>query len=241
MKRFAAAVLASALLALGLASAGAAERYEPRGGWRSTLLTKHPLVSTQWVAVPAATDQIASFHCPKYLLIGESHDNPDHHLLQAILAQRCAEVRKGRAIVFEQIRADQEGALEAFRRSSSRDPAAFFAALGWPSSGWPDAAIYEPIVRAALDNGYAIRAGDVPRSRTRAVARGGLSMLDRNERDGLGLDQPFDSRLRHGLEAEIRDSHCGLLPEAAIGGMAIAQRYRDAHLADAMQIGRAHV
>ena len=36
------------------------------------------------------------------------------------------------------------------------------------------------------------------------------------------------------LRKELAGSHCGLLPEEAIEGMAAAQRYRDAHLADAL-------
>jgi uncharacterized iron-regulated protein len=38
--------------------------------------------------------------------------------------------------------------------------------------------------------------------------------------------------LAEALAAELKGSHCGLLPDSAIPGLVAAQRYRDAHLAD---------
>jgi uncharacterized iron-regulated protein len=34
------------------------------------------------------------------------------------------------------------------------------------------------------------------------------------------------------LADELRDSHCGMLTDVALAGIGLAQRYRDAHLAD---------
>jgi uncharacterized iron-regulated protein len=224
-------LLLSALPGLAIASD---RGFEPKGGWRSTLLRDHPLVGAQWESAPLSSEALADFRCPGFLLIGETHDNPDHHVLQAMLADECARLRKSRAMVFEQIRADQAEAVETFQRSGSRDPAVLLYVLGWEESGWPEAELYEPIFRAAIEGGYEILPGDAARGRVRAVARGGLSMLDTAERERLRLDTPIDERLQAALDTEIKDSHCGLLPESAIGGMRIAQRYRDAHLADAM-------
>jgi hypothetical protein len=49
----------------------------------------------------------------------------------------------------------------------------------------------------------------------------------------LGLDSELPAPLVEALSRELVDSHCGALPPQAIGGMAVAQRYRDAHQADA--------
>ena len=58
--------------------------------------------------------------------------------------------------------------------------------------------------------------------------------LTAEERAGLGLDTPLSAPLAEALNWELVDSHCGAMPPQAFGGMAAAQRYRDAHLADAL-------
>jgi uncharacterized iron-regulated protein len=40
--------------------------------------------------------------------------------------------------------------------------------------------------------------------------------------------------LADALRRELEEGHCGALPPQALGGMAAAQRYRDAHMADAL-------
>ncbi len=212
----------------------------PEGGWRSPLLRDHELVGRVWSAERGLTPtdfRLTGSGCPAFLLLGEVHDNPDHHLLQArLLDGGCsqAEGADRAAIVFEQIRTDQQATLEAFQHAPAGGAGPLLRALDWDSSGWPPAAIYAPLFAAAIEHHFELIAGDAPRGKVRAIARGGKSMLQAEERSRLRLDDPFDPALRSALAEEIAASHCGLLPEAAFGGMVIAQRYRDAHLADAM-------
>jgi uncharacterized iron-regulated protein len=79
-----------------------------------------------------------------------------------------------------------------------------------------------------------IYAGDLPRARVRSVARGGLLQIATEERTRLGLDRPLPAPLADALRDELQESHCGALPPQALGGMAVAQHYRDAHMADAL-------
>ena len=79
-----------------------------------------------------------------------------------------------------------------------------------------------------------IYAGDLPRERVRSVARGGLSQIAPEERARLGLDSPLPAPLADAVLRELEESHCGALPPQALGGMAVAQRYRDAHMADVL-------
>ena len=44
----------------------------------------------------------------------------------------------------------------------------------------------------------------------------------------------MEPRLQDALLTELEESHCGMMPKTAFGNMAFAQRYRDAHLADAV-------
>ncbi len=180
----------------------------------------------------------------KFVLLGEVHDNPDHHLLRASVIDELTEKGLfGRnahpPVVTEHIRAEQVAGLEAFRKlvSDSIEPPAtseLFRLLDWDKSGWPPARLFHPLYDAVIAARLRIVAGDGSRERIRAVARGGASVLTPLERDRLKLDVPFPQPLADALAAELEGSHCGMLPATAIPGMSLAQRYRDAHLADAL-------
>ena len=143
------------------------------------------------------------------------------------------------ALVFEHIRADQQAALDQFaefsakaRRLGNSDD--LFRFLDWDKSGWPDKQIFEPLFSAAIAGKLPILAGDPPRERVRAIAKGGAAALTDDERQRFKLDQPLAPKLQDALLEELEASHCGLMPKTAFGNMAVAQRYRDAHLADAL-------
>ena len=76
-------------------------------------------------------------------------------------------------------------------------------------------------------------AGDPPRDTVKAVARSGASELPAGDQPRLGLNKPLEEPLNDALLAELVDSHCDLMPKTAFGNMSFAQRYRDAHIADA--------
>ncbi|MFM9939978.1 MAG: ChaN family lipoprotein [Hyphomicrobiaceae bacterium] len=184
-------------------------------------------------------------------LVGEVHDNPRHHELQAEVLRRTRSLRTdgtrpdrpAPAAVFEHIRTDQQPALDLFSELSRKGqhldrPAEFFRFLKWDQSGWPDKALFQPLFRAAIEGRHPILPGDPPREQIRAVAKQGLSLLPTEQVQRLGLDQPLDAKLHDALLTELEASHCGLVPKAAFTTMADAQRYRDAHLADA--VAQAH-
>jgi uncharacterized iron-regulated protein len=178
----------------------------------------------------------------RLLLLGEVHDNPIHHRLRAWVIQRNASwlpSLKGRearpAVVFEQLNADQQVALNDFWKHQGMPTAdRLVRELEWDKSGWPPAEIYKPLLEAVIAASLPIRPGDPARGRVRAVARGGLAALAPEERTRLRLDTPLAAPLAEDLDRELVDSHCGALPPQAIPGMAAAQRYRDAHLAEAL-------
>jgi uncharacterized iron-regulated protein len=169
------------------------------------------------------------------VLLGEIHDNPAHHQVRAWLITNSRRTLQDwqPAIVFEHIRSDQQAALDQFyeaRKGGRATADDLFRLLDWEKSGWPSAEIYKPLFEAALAANLRIYAGDAPRERVQALARG--TPLPDEERSRLGLDKPMPQPLLEALAAELKDSHCGMLPDAALPRMSLAQRYRDAHLAD---------
>ncbi len=171
------------------------------------------------------------------VLLGETHDNPEHHKLRAAIIELAMTIPMRKpAAVFEHIRTDQFAALVHFARTSAQagqigSARELLQALDWDKTGWPDKAIFEPLFAAALRAGLPILPGDAPRDTVRSVARDGTSALGTADMTRLKLDRPLPKALDDALLTELEASHCGLMPKSAFTNMALAQRYRDAHLA----------
>ena len=176
--------------------------------------------------------------------MGEVHDNGAHHILQARLATSLARQEIDHslpsAIVFEQIRADQQGALDQFAafnaqaagRGTSDDLLKF---LDWDNSPWSKTSNYRPLFEAVVAARLPIYPGDPPRDLIRKAAKEGLvSALSQEDRARLALDIPLGAEQDAASLAEIDASHCGMIAKSVQPNMAEAQRYRDAHMAGAL-------
>lgn len=243
--RRAAVLLSLSLLILPTAGAseqgGGATQPERRV---SQVHQDHALVGTIWSAregrVVSRDELLDALSTTSFVLLGEVHDNPEHHSLRAWVLGELASRRKasgedGPAVVFEHIRADQQSVVDDFLGSAdAADAEALLQKLEWDRSGWPPAAMFSPLFEQALKFRLPVFGGNTPVDSIRRVAREGLATLPEEERSRLGLDQQLEPPLRAALIKEIEENHCGLLPESAFAPMALAQQYRDAHLAKKM-------
>ena len=169
------------------------------------------------------------------VILGETHDNAEHHRLQAYLVDALARGDRKPAVVMEMIGADKSEALARVLLGKTPTPEAIAAALAWAESGWPAWVIYRPIAEAALAHSLPIMAGDAARATIRTVGKTGAPPVGTPE--PAGLDRPLGAGLEAALDAELQDGHCGLLPDQAIPRMRLVQRFRDATLADAVVHG----
>jgi uncharacterized iron-regulated protein len=230
--RVLAAVLAGAVALAGCRSATP----EPR--WQTTVFGDHPLVGRIWDVgrgrfVPEAA-VVQAIARARYVLLGEKHDNADHHALQARALHAIVAAGRRPAVAFEMLTPAQAPALASHLAARPRDAAGIADAVGWKASGWPDWAMYEPIARVAVESGLPLVAANLDTTEVRAVAREGVGALNPRfvERHALAAPLPADhERL---IADEIRASHCGHAPERMLAGMVAAQRARDARLADAL-------
>src|SRR4051794_8681519 len=78
------------------------------------------------------------------VVLGEIHDNPDHHRNQAEIVAALQPA----ALVFEMIPQAREDEVNTLR-SEGASPDAIAKALDWTASGWPDFSFYAPILEAA--------------------------------------------------------------------------------------------
>lgn len=168
-----------------------------------------------------------------FVLLGERHDHPGHHALQArIVTSLQDRARHPRAVAFEMIGTDQQLAIVEHLGAGPGDAAGLGEAVGWEERGWPDYAMYAPVVAAALDGDGQIIAANLPEDATRTVFEAGPAALRPAVVSRTGLGRRFPVTLAKDLRSELDQAHCGRAPDAVIDGMFEVQRARDAVMAD---------
>jgi uncharacterized iron-regulated protein len=211
----------------------------PLPEWQSPLGRDHPLIGTIWdmranTAISPET-LIARLGARRYVLLGEKHDNADHHRLQAwVLGELIAAGRRP-AVAFEMFRADQAPAIARHLAASPGDARGLGDAIDWQRSGWPPWSMYESIADVALRAKLPLVAANPSAAATSTLRRGGVAALDPTEVTRLGLDRALPEDDRERLATQIRDGHCGHLPERAIDPFIVVQRARDGHMAAALR------
>ena len=173
---------------------------------------------------------VARLAATRYRLLGEVHDNPEHHALRARLVGALAARGVHPAVVFEQFDLDHEAALRAAQTpATDAETLADAGQLDRRGWRWP---LHKPIVEAALRAGLPIHAGNLSRA-----------AIDAAERSSQKPDAAWYARLRAAhwsetqarkLHDEIADSHCGQLPASVVPRLVLAQRIRVAAMAQAL-------
>lgn len=242
MRPAAALLLAAATVAALPARAEPAEP-PPAAPWASPLATDHALAGTFWSTAtgerltPAQVlDRAAD---SRVLIVGERHDNADHHRLQAWLTRGVMARGRRPAVVYEMMETDEQEAIDAWRATGPADASGLGEALAWSKSGWPAWTYYAPVANAALAHGLPVLAGNLPMGTVRRLAREGLPALDAGLANDLGLLAPDATAVSEGLAEDVRSGHCGLMPEAMLAPMAAVQRARDAMMARVVANGLA--
>lgn len=201
----------------------------------------HPLAGRIWSVARAAFVEPAEVERAvagaRFVLLGEIHDNPDHHALQAHLLAAASEDGRRPAVVLEMLARDRQGDVDAYLGGGQATAAGFGAALGWAQSGWPDYAIYRPVIEVAVERDLPIIAGDTPREERRRVASEGEEVLGAERIAALRLAEPLGEAADAALLDALFDGHCAMMPREALTPLVAVQRLRDAQLADAMIAG----
>jgi len=157
---------------------------------------------------------------PSRLIVGEQHDNRDHHQLELWLLQSLGEQRPQGSLLLEMLTPDQQSRVDDVRHEPT-PPSNLPAALAW-QEGW-DWALYGPIVRFALTQPYPLLAANLDNLDVRAVYAKPPALIGSRSNAAAVKDE---------LLAEISDSHCGLLPTSQMPAMLAVQQQRDRRMAE---------
>ncbi len=156
------------------------------------------------------------------VILGEVHDNPQHHANQAALVAKIQPT----ALVFEMLTPAQSGLITPKLRG---DQAALEKVLNWANSGWPDFAMYYQIMEAAPK--AAIFGANLPRGEVRKAVSEGAAAVFGDEAGTYGLEIPLPPEEQTARQDFQMAAHCDALPEELLSGMVEAQRLRDATIA----------
>ncbi|WP_171208944.1 MULTISPECIES: ChaN family lipoprotein [unclassified Ruegeria] len=177
------------------------------------------------VAADLIPDEIiAEMQSADVVILGEIHDNPDHHYVQ----KEALEAIDPSAVVWEMV--TEEGA-QRLAQTAVSNPDELSRILRWAESGWPPLSMYYPLFQATRAPVYGAM---VPRSAARAAMERGAATALGADAARFGLTIPLSAAEQAAREAEQMAAHCNALPAEAMPQMVAIQRLRDAVLARAI-------
>lgn len=195
---------------------------------KGSLGQKHPLTGKIYDVVTRSfiteAQLMTALSGADYLLLGEKHDNPQHHQLQAKVIESLSTLG---AVQLEML---TMGKAQRLKIADSEDK--FKEASNWQSSGWPDYSIYRPLISAIYKRGLRPLPAHPARMDVFNHMKGSHSLPDQLTSDSIER-----------LEADIERAHCGHLNTSMVKMMTKAQSYKDQFMAEEMskQSGRGPV
>ena len=159
------------------------------------------------------------------VLVGEQHDNPDHHALQLWLLRELSRLRPQGSVSMEMLNPDQQNKVDQAQAAARAGQAITdpFDTLAW-QPGW-DWSLYGPLVLHQLRQPYPLLAANLDRVDIMQIYR---------QRSTLQGKHSSASDVQERLLADIRESHCGLLPDSQLPAMLAVQQQRDRRMAETL-------
>ncbi len=206
------------------------------GKWESTLDTTHELVGKiwssreqRWVSERELNEVLAE---KQYILLGETHDNPDHHRLQLKLLKAVSGPSRHPLVAMEQFDIENQALIDAAMKTPAPNADAVADAGKLNRKGWQWEQ-YRPIVEFVISQQLSLRAANLSRTDTRRIFADGLKASPTKFDDNF-FARTWNEARAAALKRELIDGHCGQLPDAMTPGMANVQRARDAAMASSM-------
>ena len=215
-------------LALLLLAGCASTQLDQTEQWQSQLHTEHALVGMIWDTQAdkyiAADELLSRIEGVSYLLLGEKHDNPDHHALQLRALDHVLKTNTVSTVSFEMMSSEQQPLLQelsAYRQSSLEQVNEY---LQWDNEGW-DWDYYGPLLHSAMQADVLINAANISNEEMMQVYGAPTAAK---------IEGVLDKLTMAALEKDIDESHCGMLPESQFPAMVRVQQARDFAMAGSL-------
>jgi len=211
--------------------------------WQASIAQDHVLAghifdSGGEVTIVELADRMAT---SRFVLIGEKHDNIDHHrlelyLLQLLLKRKSVvDPNATMSIALEMLDAGQQTKIDLITEQLEQnkglklDSKELKARLDWPEQGWPwdD---YSAVIGWTLNSRLPLHAGNISRKTMHVVYQSGID-------DRFSSATELKSSLHDALLDQVFDGHCGLMPKDSLASMVDIQLVKDASMANALVAG----
>lgn len=168
----------------------------------------------------------------RYVLIGEKHDNPDHHIIEDRILTRLVE--KNTRVVFEMLDDSQQPLLSHLSKDDSLET--LKQKLDWPQKGW-QWDFYGPLIQRTLQADGVVVAGNVAVKKIKQIYASDPALLNKEKRfQTMGVLSASD---RKAVQQQVFESHCELMPMETLLPMVNIQLAKDASMAYALTQGEA--
>lgn len=174
--------------------------------------------SGDWIEADELASRLVS---APFVVIGEKHDNPDHHALQLWLLQQLHAKRPQASLLLEMLVPAQQAALDAARRHPTLPAEVLQERLDW-DAGWPWP-LYGDLLQWGMREPRQLMAANLDREEIGQLYRAEVPPMPE-----YGKEQ------RAFLEQTIIDAHCGKLPASQIPAMLAIQHARDRRMAETL-------
>jgi len=199
--------------------------------WQSQLHADHELVGRIWDSQAdefiAADELLSRIEGVNYLLLGEKHDNPDHHALQLRSLEHVFQAGDVAGVSFEMMNSAQQPLLQDLDSLRMRDSQQINEHLQWDNDGW-NWDYYGPLINSALFANVSIKAANISNEQMMEVY-GAPTPAE--------IEAVLDDHTMTALEKDIDESHCGMLPESQFPAMVRVQQARDFAMASSLLTG----
>lgn len=189
---------------------------------------------------PAHHDWESRLRGDAIVLLGEVHDNPEHHRRRVDVLRRAFAAGWRPALLMEQFDRERQADIERARRERPRDAQHVIdvaAQAGGGARGNWNWAQYRPMIALALDHDVPLIAANLSNADAGKLVRGGYgAVFDAAALKALALETAVPATLQAAQEREIDAGHCHALPAKMLPAMARAQLARDAVMASMVHL-----
>jgi len=204
-------------------------------------LVGHPLIGKIWDMnsrsfIDEAT-LLARINQANVLLLGETHDNPQHHDIQQKLLKARIGSGARPALLMEQLDSENQAALDLALAGSNQDEALNTATGLIKFTDWK---FYRPFLATAIDNKLPVIAANISSRQLQPVIWQGFAAYDAAALKRMAVEEVWSESRQNYMLRHIGGAHCGQIRDELRAGLTRSQRLRDALMADAAvsSIGR---
>jgi uncharacterized iron-regulated protein len=163
-----------------------------------------------------------------YILLGETHDNSDHHKYESWVIDQLAAQKINAGVAFEMIDMQQGKQLKKTKITSASQ---LISLLG--KTGWQYDTYYRPVFDSVFQAGFPFFPANIGRNQLMTMLSNGKEQLPAKMQQQLDAN-PLTAKQKADMEEEISKSHCGMSTPEMTDAMILGQHIRDATMSDSL-------